>query len=83
MEFQWQYMRLMQERNPKLYRRLRDSGELDRMVNLKAQEAHRLYEHIMADKPNTLQNQRETEEVVKGIMFEFPDDLDSPKMDER
>lgn len=82
MEFRHPYMVAMQDQNPKLYRRLRDSGELDRLVELKAQEASRLYQSLMADKPKTLQAEREAEEQVKGMMFEFPDDLNPPKVDE-
>ena len=55
-EFRFPYLVAMQAQNPKLYRRLRDSGELDRLVNLKAQEASRLYRAIMEHKPPTLQN---------------------------
>ena len=83
MEFRHPYMVAMQDQNPKLYRRLRDSGELDRLVNLKAQEASRLYQLLMSSKPQTLQNERETEDQVRAMMFEFPDDLSLPKVDEQ
>jgi hypothetical protein len=65
----------MQDQNPKMYRRLRDSGELDRFVNLKAQEASRLYQDILSQgpQPPTLMSEREAEERVKAMMFEFPD----------
>lgn len=82
MEFRHPYMVAMQAQNPKLYRRLRDSGELDRLVELKAREASRMYQELMADKPKTLQAEREAEEQVKGMLFEFPDDLNPPKVDE-
>lgn len=82
MEFRHPYMVAMQDQNPKLYRRLRDSGDLDRLVNLKAQEASRLYKAIMEHKPPTMQNEREAEEQVRSLMFEFPDDL-SQKLDEK
>jgi hypothetical protein len=42
MEFRYPYMVALQEQKPKMYRRLRYSGELDRYVNLKTQEACRL-----------------------------------------
>ncbi|HWN50896.1 MAG TPA: hypothetical protein VNO18_13930 [Xanthobacteraceae bacterium] len=32
MEFQYQHMVAMQDQNPTVYRRLRDSGELDRFA---------------------------------------------------
>jgi hypothetical protein len=76
MEFRFQYLTAMREQNPKLMRRLEKSGQLDRLVNLKAGEASRLYQQIVAGKPKTLQNEREAEEQVKGMMFEFPYDMD-------
>lgn len=83
MEFRHPYMVAMQDQNPKLYRRLRDSGQLDHFVNLKAREASRLLREIMADKPKTLQAEREAEEQVRSLMFEFPDDMNSPRKDEQ
>lgn len=83
MEFRHPYMVAMQDQNPKLYRRLRDSGELDRYVNLKAQEAHRLLTSILEHKPKTLQAEREAEEQVRSLMFEFPDDMNSQRQDEQ
>jgi hypothetical protein len=70
MEFRYQYMVQMQEQNPKMYRRLRDSGELDRFVNLKAQEASRLYQSLLAERPQppTMMSKREAEEQVKGLI---------------
>jgi hypothetical protein len=76
MEFRFQYLTAMREQNPKLMRRLEKSGQLDRLVNLKAGEASRLYQQIVAGKPKTLQNEREAEEQVNGMMFEFPYDMD-------
>lgn len=85
MEFRFQYMTAMQEQNPKLYRRLRDSGELDRLVNMKAREAVLLYQKILAENPQppTLATKREAEEQVKAIVFEFPDDMLTPNQDEK
>lgn len=83
MEFRHPYMVAMQDQNPKLYRRLRDSGELDRFVNLKAQEASRLYKAIMEHKPKTTQGEREAEEQVRSLMFEFPDDMETNRQDEK
>jgi hypothetical protein len=75
MEFQYQYLMEMRRQNPKLLRRLEKAGELDRLVELKTREAHRLYQEILAQgpQPSTLTSQRETEERVKAMMFEFPD----------
>src|SRR6266851_1568837 len=75
MEFRHPYMVAMQDQNPKLYRRLRDSGELDRLVEMKAREANQLYQKILADQPKTLQAEREAAEHVRAMMFEFPDDM--------
>jgi hypothetical protein len=84
MEFRYQYMVVMQDQNPKMYRRLRDSGELDRFVNLKAQEASKLYHLLLSQgpQPPTLMSQREAAERVKAMMFEFPDDTGTAKQDE-
>jgi hypothetical protein len=83
-EFRYQYMVAMQAQNPKMYRRLRDSGELDRYVNLKAQEASRLYQAILSQgpQPPTLIDEREAEERVKAMMFEFTDDTGTAEQDE-
>jgi hypothetical protein len=63
---------------------LRDSGELDRFVNVKAQEASRLYQSLLSQgpQPPTLMSEREAEERVKAMMFEFPDDTGTAKQDE-
>jgi hypothetical protein len=84
MEFSYQYMVAMQDQNRKMYRRLRDSGELDQFVNMKAQEASRLYQSLLSQgpQPPTLMSEREAEERVKAMMFEFPDDTGTAKQDE-
>jgi hypothetical protein len=84
LEFRYPYMVAMQSQNPKMYRRLRDSGELDRFVNLKAQEASRIYQSLLAEgpQPPTLMSKREAEERTKGMMFEFPDDAMTAEQDE-
>lgn len=87
MEFRHPYMSAMQEQNPKLYRRLRDSGELDRFVEMKAREAARMFQELTKDAPkeNGYPKQpfaREAEEQVRAAMFEFPDDMETNKRDE-
>jgi len=88
MEFRYQYVVAMQEQNRKMYRHLRDTGELDRFIQLKANEAHRLYLELTRDTPTgpdgqlTLQAAREAEEQVKAMMFEFPDVTTTAEQDE-
>lgn len=87
MEFRHAYMSAMQDQNQKLYRRLRDSGELDRFVEMKAREAHRMFQELTKDAPkeNGYPKQpfaREAEEQVKAALFEFPDDMMTNKQDE-
>jgi hypothetical protein len=84
MEFRYPYLVTMQEQNPKMYRRLRDSGELDRFVNLKAQEASRMYQSLLSEgpQPPTLVSEREAEEYVKAAMFQFPNDMGTAKQDQ-
>jgi hypothetical protein len=66
-------MTTMQEQNPKMYRRLRDGGELDRFVEMKAREAHLMYQQILREgpQPPTLPLEREAAEQVKAVMFQF------------
>lgn len=88
MEFRHPYLVAMQDQNPKMYRRLRDSGELMRFVQLKAGEAHRMLVDLLKDAPKgpngqpTTQAEREAEEQVRAVMFEFPDDQMTPKQSE-
>jgi hypothetical protein len=60
MEFRYQYMVAMQDQNPKMYCWLGDRRELDRFVNLKAQEASRLYQSLLSEgpQPPTLMSER-------------------------
>jgi hypothetical protein len=77
-EFRYQFFVVMQDQNPKMFRNLRESGELDRFVQMKANEAHRLFLELTKDAPRgpdgqpTMQAAREAEEQIKGMMFEFP-----------
>ena len=88
MEFRHPYLVAMQDQNPKMYRTLKKAGELERFVQLKANEAHKLYLELTKDAPKgpdgqpTLQAAREAEEEVKAMMFEFPDDMLTPRQDE-
>ncbi len=80
MEFRVPYLLAMQEQNPKMYRRLKASGELERFVQLKADEARRLFLELTKDAPKnpggfpSLPWAREAEEQVLAMMLEFPDD---------
>lgn len=89
MEFRHPYLVAMQDQNPKMYRALKKAGELERFVQLKANEAHRLYLEITKDAPKgpdgqpTLQAAREAEHQVRALMFEFPDDMLTNWQDEK
>jgi hypothetical protein len=78
----------MLDQNPKMFRKLRESGEFERFLQLKANEAHRLYQELTRDAPRlpngepTLQSAREAEEHVRAMMFEFPDDTGTAEQDE-
>lgn len=78
MEFRAPYLMEMQRQNPKMYRRLRDSNELDRFVELKAREAERMYRGMLADG----MPERESVERTQAAMFQYPSE-DSPKQDEK
>jgi len=77
-EFRYQFLVVMQDQNLKMYRELQTRGELDRFVEMKANEAHLLYLELTKDAPRgpdgrpAMQAAREAEELVKGMMFEFP-----------
>lgn len=79
MEFKAQYLHLMREREPKLFRQLVKSGQIDQYVQEKAVEAYRLLDDLLASEPKgpdglprDLQAQRLAEERVKAQMFDFP-----------
>jgi hypothetical protein len=52
---------------------MRDGGELDRFVEMKAREAHLMYQQILREgpQPPTLPLEREAAEQVKAVMFQF------------
>ena len=84
MEFRYPFLVMMQEHNRKLYRRLRDSGELDGFVEMKAREASEMYHAMLREgpQPPTLAMEREAQERVHAEMFQFPDDTTSVEHDE-
>lgn len=81
MDFRFPYLVAMQDQNPKMYRALKKAGELDRFVQMKANEARRMYLELTKDAPKesngqpTMQARREAEEQIRGLLFEFPDDM--------
>lgn len=89
MEFRFQFLTVMQEQNPKLYRRLDKAGELDRFVELKAREAAKMFQELTKDAPKEPGGYpeqpwaREAEERVKAALFEFPDDMMTNSQDEK
>lgn len=88
MEFRFQFLMAMREQNPKLFRRLSRSGELDRFVEMKSSEAAKLFQELTKDAPKEPGGYpqqpwaREAEEHVKALLFEFSDDQTGPEQDE-
>jgi hypothetical protein len=84
MEFRYPFLVMMQEQNLKLYRRLRDSGELDGFVEMKAREAAEMYQAMLQEgpQPPTLAMEREAQERVQAEMFQFSDDTTTAEQDE-
>jgi hypothetical protein len=58
------------------YRLTPEPDERNRFVQLKAEEAHHLYQQLLSEPPQppTMMDEREVEEWVKAMTFEFPDD---------
>ena len=75
MDFKVPYLRAMIERAPAMYRRLKQEGAVDDHLQSQSEEAHRLFEEMMAgrslDDPVAV---RESEEIVMAQMLEFPMD---------
>lgn len=88
MEFRFQFLTAMREQNPKLFRRLSRSGELDRFVEMKSGEAAKLFQELTKHAPKEPGGYpqqpwaREAEEHVKALLFEFPDDQTGAEQDE-
>jgi hypothetical protein len=77
-DFKFQYLSVMRERSPAMFKELTKSGELDEFVEMQVKEAVRLFEEITQgserDESGRLTTRaiREADEIVKGMMFEFP-----------
>lgn len=79
MEFKGSYLFAMRERAPKMFTGLCRSGELDRHLQAKTEEAHALLEQLLANEPKGVdglpkdpQALRLAEERVLGEMIDFP-----------
>ena len=66
MDFQIPYVMAMREQAPKMFMALTRAGELQEHAREKSVEAHRLLEELLAD-------EREAEEIVRGMLIEFPE----------
>ena len=79
-DFKFQYLSVMRERSPAMFKELTKSGELDEFVEMQVKEAVRLFEEITQGSERdesgrlTMRTIRESDEIVKGIMFDFPTD---------
>lgn len=78
MEFKLPYLLAMRERAPKMFNQLRRSGEMDAHLQMKSEEAHRMFEELTADEPKlpnglpTSQSAiREAEEIVLATLINF------------
>ena len=85
MEFKSPYLQAMREQAPRMFNRLRRTGALDKHVQDKTAEAHRLFRELTANAPklpNGLVEQphrREAEQAVLTTLIEFPlDDSSEP-----
>jgi len=79
MEFKGPYLFAMREQAPKMFMELRRSGELDKHLQQKAEEASRMLHELLSNKPQNqwgnydLADQREAEEIVRATLIEFPE----------
>jgi hypothetical protein len=75
MDFKVPYLLAMREQAPKMFMELRRSGRLEQFLQQKSHEAHQLLREILAkhqqNEPPSLQQKREAEEQVFGLMIEF------------
>jgi hypothetical protein len=78
MDFKAQYVRLLREHEPKLFRQLVKDGQIDQYLQTKSLEAHKLLDDLLTSEPKgsdgmprDLQALRLAEERVKAQMFDF------------
>jgi hypothetical protein len=72
-EFKEPYLLAMQECAPKMFMQLRRSGQLERHLQAKSQEADDLLRQLLSRHPSPgLPEEREAEEIVRATLIEFP-----------
>jgi hypothetical protein len=85
MEFKGPYLQAMRQQAPQMFNRLRRTGALDKHVQDKTAEAHRMFNDLTANAPKLPSGQpkepwaREAEEQVLAALIEFPPDGPEPK----
>ena len=73
-----QYLQAMRDQSPEEFRRLSQSGELERQATLKVRQASLLFKEITKDVPRDehgnlpLNVEREAQERVNAEVLEFP-----------
>ena len=79
MEFKSPYVRAMRERAPKMFNELRRNGLMERHLQEKSEEAHRMFEELTAGAPKLQSGYPEephatrAERLVFETLIEFPE----------
>jgi hypothetical protein len=77
MEFKSPYLHAMRERAPKMFNELRRNGLMERHLQEKSEEAHRMFDELTKGAPKLESGYpaqpyaREAEEVVFATLIEF------------
>ena len=76
MNLKFMYLQAMRDQNPKMFRRLKANGTLDRRAKEAAIEGERMYRSLLETRadPPTMADKRECEEIVRAEILQFPDD---------
>lgn len=88
MEFRTQYAQVMRARAPKMFKRLVQSGEMEREVGRASIEAERMLRGLLKDAPKdknwevSMADRREAEERVRAALLDFRDNETTPEQDE-
>lgn len=78
MEFKGPYLMAMRDRAPRMFNRLRRSGEMEAHLQEKAAEASRMFDEMTATAPKLpnglpeLEHRRAAERTVLETLIEFP-----------
>ncbi len=82
MEFKGPYLHAMREQDPKLFRELVKSGQMEAHLQQKGREAMDLLRQLLAAGAKdehgepTINSRLQAEEIVRGTLIEFPEPPD-------